>query len=166
MNGKRGQAALSELVSGWSNFIIFFIAFSLMVLIVGTILFNFYESGAVRDKLPNGELNPIMQFAKNYPTYFDWIPLVVYVVLLVGSVAIARVVPFEISYIIFFMLLFVVLAVATMFAANLVYYLVDLAAFADIRDQFVIIPIMAQGYLFFGMAYMAIVYGALLTRGQ
>lgn len=160
---KRGQTGLSDGLNTIIEYSGFLIVFVIVVLLLGVVLFNF-ATEVESTGLPgtSEDENPMIKFAKNYPERFDWIPIVVYILLLTGSIAISINIPFGRGYIIIAFLLIIITSVMLMFVANFLTYMIELSSFSVIRDQLVIIPLMAKYHLVLGMIFMILNSIALL----
>jgi len=160
------KAQIGDVFSSIIDFSSWFIAFTIVIIIFGVVLFNFGNEMEATGTVGTAETNSMLDFAEKYPSRFDWIPIVIYLAFLAFSVAIARTVPFERGYIALMFILIVVFGAALMFVANTMTYVVNLESFIDIRSQLVVIPLMSKYFLALGLFYMAVCFIALLVDRQ
>lgn len=134
---------------------------SFVIIIVGFILFNM---GSVMAGIPifqSGGGASGLSFVNNYPTYMDWLPLAIYVVMLLGSVIAARKaqesgLSLVISY--FFVILITVVILVLGFMLNAMFESNALSSFAT---QLPITAFYAEYAIIFGVLYALLVLVAL-----
>lgn len=140
------------------------ITFVIIVVILGTVLFNFADRVENTGQAGNENTNSMIKFAKNYPSVMDWMPLIVYLVMLIGGISLAKNVVFERGYVVLSFMLIFIMGAVSMFAANFLTYIIEFSEFSTIRPQLIVMPIMAEYYLLFGIVYMLIGFIALLIE--
>lgn len=147
-----------ELTGSVSNWIIFIISFTFTVLIMGLVLREFADETLNATDIPDGEDNPVINFAKTYPQYVDWMPLAVYIILIIGTVITAQKIPTSKGYVFLTIFLTAIFSVAFYISTNFLYMIINIPDFAVQKSQMVIIPIIAQYNGFMCFAYIAITW--------
>ena len=149
-----------DVLTDYFEFFIGLFIFTLALLIMGVILYNFgiasNETG-----LYSGKISVIIDFMLNYPTYFDWLGLLAYILSLITSIIIARVLPANIGLTILSAFMFFIYALGLMILSNIMYVFIQNAVFDSIRSQIFILPFMWSHAILFAFVYFVITAWAL-----
>ena len=154
---KKGQSFV-DLTGSVVQWIVFIVAFTFTVLIVGLVVREFADETLVSADIPDGADNPVIKFAQNYPKYVDWMPLAVYIILIIGSVITASKIPFSKGWIFITVFLTAIFSVVFYISTNFLYMVINIPEFAVQRAQMTIIPIIAQYNGFMCFVYIAITW--------
>ncbi len=160
------KSQIMESIGGVFQFFIFLLAFVVIISVLGTVLFEFGTAAIDTGVMGNETTNPMITVALEYPTFFDYIPMIVYVLMIIASVAIARVTPFERAWVGGLIVLYIIFSAAIMFAGNILIFILQQTSLAPATSQLIITPIIAEFSLPLGLIYMFIVFIALLVNKE